>query len=204
GVVVAACGDTPATTGTTSTSAPAIATTSPGGHGEAGRDEAGRSLQSAIAAVGDDYGFSSTVTVDGVQISGIEGAVQGDTGSYVVESGGATLEYIVSPSGRWVRAPGADWVRLQGAVPVRAPLSLLAAPKSVEMVAQPEQDTIVRATYDAASLGFAGEEIEVRITIRGGILFSLEYGVAIGEGSASVVTLITPDTSAAPIELPDA
>jgi hypothetical protein len=195
-----ACGDDAAGPSTTS-SIPASSTTP----GRPGDGQAAAALANAIDAVGDEYAFTSTVTAEGDLVTQVDGTLSGDTGLYVVQSGGATLEYLISPDGRWVREPQADWVRLPGAAPVGAPLAVLATPISVE-VAQPDDPSRLRATYEGASLGFGEGAVEVEITIRSGMLAEIEYVVSLGEGQGSVIVVTTIDGDAEidPIPTPDA
>lgn len=198
--IVAACGDDDGASAAASTT---VTTTDPPGTTASGGDAAVR-LADAVAAVGTQYAFTSTVTAGGVEVTSVEGVLYGDTGSYVVHSGGATVEYIVAPTGRWIREPLGEWLPLQESAPVMAPLAVLSTPISVDTLSGSGDLLVLAAIYDGASLGFTDGEVEVHITLIDGVLTEIAYEVSLGEGqgTAEVVTVIDAEADVQPITLP--
>jgi len=199
--VVIGCGDDGTSEPTTTTTAVVVATTTTGGQGA---DSASRDLAAAIAATGDTYAFTSIVTAAGVEITSVEGVQYQGAGSYLVTTGGATVEYIVAPEGRWFRQPLGEWVPLQEPAPVRAPLAVFEAPALVEEISDEGGVTVFAATFDGVALGFAAGDITVTFQVRDGLLAQIEYAVELGEtqGLATVVTMIDTATEIQPIAIP--
>jgi len=197
--IASGCGDDAVTTTTTAAATP---TTLDG----QGPDTASSGLSEAIAATGDTYAFTSVVTTGDVEITTVEGVQFQGTGSYIVTTGGATIEYIVATEGRWFRQPLGEWIPLQEPAPVRAPLAVFSAPASVERTSDDAGVTVYEATFDGASIGFTAGDVTVTFRVRDGVLAQIEYTVALGDaqGQATVVTSIDTETELQPITLPEA
>ena len=199
-LALTACGDSSISATTTASVAPTTTAPSP----TPPDDDAARLFADAVAAVGDSYAFASTVVANGSEVTSVEGSLHGDRSSYVIRSGGSTLEYIVSSEGRWVRPPGGDWVTLGEPVPFAQPLAALASPLSLEVLSRSTEVTVLQATYEGATLGFTNGEMVVTITVVAGVLTRIEYTVPFGEDGtfSTVVTVIDAAADVPPITLP--
>lgn len=200
--IVIGCGDDGSSAPATTTIAAVVATTTT--TSDQGTDLAATDLADAIAATGDTYAFTSIVSADGVEITSVDGVQYQGTGSYVVHTGGATVEYIVAPEGRWFRQPLGEWVPLREPAPVRAPLAVFSTPASVTRTSDQGDITVFEATFDGVSLGFAAGDVTVTLQVRDGLLAQIEYTVALGDsqGLATVSTMIDTATEIQPIPIP--
>lgn len=201
-IVVAGCGDdTPAAT----TVAPTATTATTDGAGASTVAPKDDLLDAALANVGTRYAFTATVTLDGAEATRIEGTVYDGVGAYVVTSGGASVEYVVSDQGQWAREAGGDWAVLSGAAPLVDPLDPLTRPLRTRVLDTNGANALVEATYDGATLGFsAGGEVDVTITITDQAVTSISYDAPVGDGIAIVVTTFDGTADVAPIQVPPA
>lgn len=201
-IVLAACGDaTPAaTTGPGDTTATSVSSGDDGGQttGEVSLDE-------AITAVGTRYAFAATVTLDGSEVTRVEGVVYDGVGAYEVSSGGTTVDYVASDDGQWARQAGSEWTALAEAAPLIDPLDPLTRPLAVTVLETVGDDALVEATYDGATLGFAtAGEVLVTVTITDGVVSVISYDVAVGGGIATVITTFDGTADVSPIQVPPA
>jgi len=201
-LTLAACGDdTPAAT--TAVTAESTATTADGTGTASTAAPRDAVLGDALDAVGTRYAFTATVTLDGAEVTMVEGTVYDGTGAYQVAAAGATVEYVASDEGQWARQPGGEWTVLSEAAPLLDPLDPLSRPIDVRVLDSSGDDALLEATYDGATLGFAGGgRVDVSITITGGAVAAISYDVTVEGGTATVVTTFDGTADVSPIQVP--
>lgn len=200
-LTLAACGgDTPAAT----TADGGIATTAPATDGTTAPDATGdTSLADAVTAVGTRYAFAATVTLDGAEVTRVEGVVFDGVGAYEVTTGDATVDYVTSDEGQWARQPGGDWTALSEAAPLVDPLEPLTRPLDLRVLETAGTDALLEVTYDGTALGFSdGGEVVVTVTITDGVVSSISYDVSVGDGTATVIITFDGNAEVAPIQVP--
>lgn len=153
--------------------------------------------------MGTRYEFESTVSVDEEPLTRVSGRIYDDTSQFLVEAGGAEVEYIMSPQGQWVREPEGEWIELKASPPVEDPLGALAQPISVELIQAGDDETVIRAIYPGPALGFTEtDRVDVQLVVTDGRIASLEYTADIGGREATVVTAFTTAADVAPVSVP--
>jgi len=110
---------------------------------------------------------------------------------------------VITPEGRWARDPGGDWVTLQENPPLADPLSMLTAPKAIEILAVDGATVTIAAAYGGVALGFPDtEQITVEMVIAGSRLRSLRYSTEAGGDVATVETEISSKLNIEPVTAP--
>ncbi len=160
-------------------------------------------LSGAIAAVGTRYEFNTSVNLTGGTLTLVSGRIYDDSSAYLITTVASELEYVITPDGRWVREPGDQWVTLQEVAPLVDPLSILAAPTTIEILAVVDTTVTMAATYLGATLGFPDtDEVTIELVITGSRLTSLRYQAAAGPDIATVETEISTALDIAPVTPP--
>ncbi len=160
-------------------------------------------LSGAIAAVGTRYEFDTSVDLTGGTLTLVSGRIYDDASAYLITTVASELEYVITRDGRWVREPGDQWVTLQEVAPLIDPLSILAAPTSIEVLAVDDTTVTMAATYPGATLGFPDtDEVTIELVITGSRLTSLRYQAAAGPDIATVETAISTALDIAPVTAP--
>ena len=160
-------------------------------------------LSGAIAAVGTRYEFDTSVDLTGGTLTLVSGRIYDDASAYLITTVASELEYVITAEGRWVREPGDQWVTLQDVAPLVDPLSILAAPTTIEVLAADDTTVTIAATYLGATLGFPDtDEVTIELVITGSRLTSLRYQAAAGPDIATVETEISTTLDIAPITAP--
>ncbi len=206
-LVASACSDTSATTDAvnpTSGADDASSTaTRVAGSSATLIGDADELLSEAIAAVGIRYEFNTSVDLTGGTLTLVSGRIYDDASAYLITTVASELEYVITPDGRWVREPGDQWVTLQEVAPLVDPLSILAAPTTIEVLAVDDTTVTMAATYLGAAVGFPDtDEVTIELVITGSRLRSLRYQAAAGPDIATVVTEISTALDIAPVTAP--
>jgi len=205
-LVVSACSDTSTTTdaGNTPPSAGVeSAATTVAGSSATLIGDADELLSGAIAAVGTRYEFITSVDLTGGTLTLVAGRIYDDASAYLITTAASELEYVITPDGRWVREPGDQWVTLQEVAPLVDPLSILATPTTIEVLAVDDTTVTMAATYLGATLGFPDtDEVTIELVITGSRLTSLRYQAAAGPNIATVDTKISTALDIAPVTAP--
>jgi hypothetical protein len=203
---MAACGDDAATVTTQDQPMATGLTTAPTADtSDASTTPAESLLTNALDNVGARYAFTATVTLDGVETTGIVGTVYDGTGAYVVTSVSATVDYVVGPDGQWARQEGGVWTPLAAAAPLVDQLTPLAHPLRVDVIESDGDNALLVTAYTGTDLGFAADgEVTVTIVITGGAVTAISYEAPVGNGTATVTTTFDPTADVAPIQVPPA
>ncbi len=165
--------------------------------------DAGSLLTEAIAAVGTRYEFDSSVDLTGGTLTLVAGRIYDDSSAFLITTVGSELEYVITPQGRWVREPDDQWVVLQEGAPVADPLSPLANPTAIEVLAADDTTVTLAATYAGETLGFPeANQVSVELVIAGSRLISLRYQTAVGQDIATVETIISTSLDIEPVVAP--
>ncbi len=202
-VVVTACSSAPAATTTTALSVttrpPVPSETSP----EAPPD-APDLLRRAVAALQDGYRFTATVVVDGQVAASTDGRWQRGSSLLTVESGAATVDYLITPEGQWARTTGGEWSQVEEASPVGDPVTPIAEPLSAELLAWDGTTARILARYPAERLGRSGDPIDVTLMVVDGVLTELTYTFEADGAQVEATTTFTPDPNGPAITSPAA
>jgi len=165
--------------------------------------DVGQLLTDAIEAVGTRYEFATSVGMLGETLTRVSGRLYDDSSAYLITTSGSELEYVITPEGRWARDPGGDWVTLQENPPLADPLSMLTAPKAIEILAVDGATVTIAAAYGGVALGFPDtEQITVEMVIAGSRLRSLRYSTEAGGDVATVETEISSKLNIEPVTAP--
>jgi len=195
-LVASACSDTSTTTDAANPPSGAddgsSATTRVAGSSATLIGDADELLSGAIAAVGTRYEFNTSVDLAGGTLTLVTGRIYDDASAYLITTVASELEYVITPDGRWVREPGDQWVTLQEVAPLVDPLSILAAPTTIEVLAVDDTTVTMAASYLGATLGFPDtEDVTIELVITSSRLTSLRYQAAAGPDIATVETEIS-------------
>lgn len=157
-------------------------------------------LAAALAPLQGAAEFQTTVTIDGVVAVTSQGRSVGGATQLSVTTSGTTVEYIQMPPQAWARQSGGSWVLVAVDEAPGNPLSVLAAPTTLEGPFSRLPDTF-RATYLAAALGLAGDPVSVEITLDGSSA-TFTYQTDMAAHPAVSQTRIAPTTQLDPIVAP--
>jgi hypothetical protein len=173
----------------TSTTSPPTAPADPSTTSTSIPIDAAGLLQSALAAYGPGYAFTASATVAGQEAAAISGFVIGDGSQMTVSSGDGIADYVTTPDVAWIRVDGGDWQELEASGPFEPPLTSLASPTSIAVVAADGGDVSLVATYPGQTFGLAAD-VEMRLRVVEGLLVEAGYSA----GDAGVTTVFAPLT----------
>ena len=161
-----------------------------------------QALEEALLAYADGYSFTAEVRVADTLATAMSGRVVGSSSEIQIVSGGAALDYVSTPDGRWVRE-GTVWVQLDEKGSAEPPLAQLQSPDSIEVVDQVGDVVHLLATYQGLTLGVPDvDELDVAITIANGRLVAITYTVDLSDGQAVTATAFSPLSSTSVITTP--
>lgn len=161
-------------------------------------------LVAALDAARAGYVFESVVTLDGEVVTTVFGRVVGNALQAMVETGGAEVEYLSTPDGRWLREPGEEWLALQDAAPVGDPLAPLGGFQSVAVGEESEGRVVLIASYSPDSLGLESEDVvEVEVVVVDGVVARVSYSAEAQGRILEVVSTFTDIGTAPPVTGPD-
>lgn len=204
-VAVAACSDdgSSADSSGVASSTVAASTTASGDITTTVAPNPGVVLQDALAALTAGYHFTSTVTVNGAQSLVADGDRIGDASRLTITSADATVAYIITAEGSYVRPGDGDWERLDVPPATSDPISALSAPSGIAPLPTADGSVQVRVTVAATALGIAADGmVDVDVTVVNGAVTQVSYTTAIEGGDATVVTVIGPIADPTPISAP--
>lgn len=160
-------------------------------------------LQQGLAGLGTSYHFATTASVDGAVVATAEGDRIGDGSRLAVTANGATVQYVVTPDGTWVREDGQDWEPLDDPPATTDPVIALTTPTSVALGGVDGANVTVRATVPATALGIPGDgDVPVDAVVANGVLTSVTYASTLGGKPAGVTATFGPPADAAPVTVP--
>jgi hypothetical protein len=157
-------------------------------------------LTAALAPLQGGAEFQTTVTIDGVVAVSSQGRSVNGATQLTLTNAGAAVEYIQIPPQAWARESGGSWVLVAVDEAPGNPLSVLAAPTTLDGPLSRLPDTF-RATYPAAALGLEGDPVTVEITLDGSSA-TFTYQTDIAGHPAVSQTRIAPTTQLDPIVAP--
>lgn len=160
-------------------------------------------LQQGLAALSAGYHFTSSVTVNGAQTLVADGDRVGDASRLTITSNNATLSYVITSTGNYVKPGDGDWERLDVPPATTDPLTALAAASAVTALPPTDGYVQVRVTVPATALGIAADgAVDVDVTLQNGSIVQVTYTAAVEGGNATVITQIGPITDPTPITPP--
>lgn len=160
-------------------------------------------LQDVLADLAAGYHFTSTVTVNGVQSVVADGDRIGDASRLTITGSNATVAYVITAGGSYVKPEDGDWERLDVSPATSDPITALSSPSGIAPLPTSDGSVQVRVTVAATALGIAAEgSVEVDVTLVDGAVAQVTYTAAIEGGTAMVVTVIGPVADASPIVPP--
>jgi HPt (histidine-containing phosphotransfer) domain-containing protein len=146
------------------------------------------------------YAFEATVSIDGVTAISTTGRTVAGASRLSVQSTGHTVEFIEVPPRAWARQSGGAWVEMQASAS-GDPLSVLAKPTSVELVAGAGGDEL-HATYPGRALGLAAASVTIDIKLGTPQSITFQYDATIGGRPEHSVTVVHAATDSTPIKAP--
>jgi hypothetical protein len=161
-------------------------------------------LSSARTALGSNYHFTSTFVVNGAQTLVADGDRVGEASKLSITKDGATVNYVVLPTASYAQPEGGDWA-LQDTPPATAdPISSLASPVAVGVLADGGKKVRLRVVVPANLLGVGTSgNADLEVVIVDGVLSEIDYGTPVkGGGVASVATVVKTLPNAQPIAAP--
>lgn len=160
-------------------------------------------LASALAALGPDYRFDSTITVNGATAATASGDRVGDASRFDVVSNATQVSYVVLPDASYVRQGDGAWEALQDAPAAVDPIDALASPIGVTLVSGGAPSAELDVVVDAAALGVGGDgQVTVRASLTSGTLTSVYYENAANGQAAQSLTTFGPVGDSAPVVAP--
>lgn len=150
-------------------------------------------LDTALTAYATGYHFKVTAVVNAQTASVIEGRAVGGAAAFTVQSGDASVEYVVTSQGRWVRNVGSEWNLLAEAPPPTDPLVAVATPLAIEVASADGATMVLRAEYAA----FTAD-----LTLNTGLLVAANYEITDQGVVSTVVTEFAPLGDTTPITAP--
>lgn len=188
-------GPAPETIATTGGATSAPATTAP--------IDGAALLQAAFATLAPGYHFATTVTIDGVVTITSEGDRVGDGTRLTIVRDGASVAYVITPAGTWVQPDGGEWEQLDTVAASTDPIQALGAPLSVIVTAGDGTAIRLAVSVPAASLGLPGDVPQtVSVLIDGTTVREVGYSTAVGNGTATVVAILSPIVDTTPVVAP--
>lgn len=162
-------------------------------------------ISAGLDALAVGYHFTTTVTLDGADVLVADGDHVGDgTRITVTRSGGAAVDYVVTPAGSWVRPIGGEWdVVASDTPPTTDPIVALRTPTAAVVTSIEGTVTTIMATVPALALGVAADgEANVLITLDGATLRDISYSAPLDGRAAVVRSVIGPVADATAVVAP--
>ncbi len=160
-------------------------------------------LAAAFGGLAAGYTFDTTIAVGGKVATHAHGRSVDGSSDFVVESGGASITYRTIPPRSWVKQPGKAWVAVDSGVPDGDPLDALAAPTSIEVLADGPDGLRLRASYPASALGLTTtESVSVTLTVGPDGSLGATYTVPTSAGPATSETSLRTEPGQEPIVAP--
>jgi hypothetical protein len=175
-------------------------------------------LQTAVDELADSpYHFLTVVTAGGGVALQAEGDQIGDGSRFVVLRDDASVEYVVTADGTWVKPDGEEWRRSDIEVTTANPVPALAAATTVTVESTDDSPAgsttagstaagstvVLVASVPDAALGYEGDgAIEVTVTLLDGAIDQVQYFTTVQGLEASLLTRVGPVTDDAPVVAP--
>jgi hypothetical protein len=160
-------------------------------------------VRDALAAAGSSYRFTSVVVIGDQVNTTITGVVDGTSFSSTIVTADATVDYIKTDEGEWVRGDDQQWVVLDEPSPVSDPLAPLRDPIGAEVVRADGSILEIVATYPGSILGSEAAEAPVTLVIDGGLVRAIRYDVMVGGSPTRVDTELSDFGTVEPITAPE-
>jgi hypothetical protein len=174
-------------------------------------------LQTAVDELADSpYHFLTVVTAGGGVALQAEGDQIGDGSRFVVLRDDASVEYVVTADGTWVKPDGEEWRRSDIEATTANPVPALAAATTVTVESTDDSPAgsttagstagstvVLVASVPDAALGYEGDRaIEVTVTLLDGAIDQVQYFTTVQGLEASLLTRVGPVTDDAPVVAP--
>jgi len=160
-------------------------------------------LQNALGAISAGYHFATTVTVDGATVLSAEGDRVADGTRLSVTQNSASVKYVITPVGTWVKPGDGDWQKLDTPAATTDPILALQSPTAVTVDSADPAATTLSVSVSAQSLGLTGDaQVVVAVAITGGSLRSVSYSTTIAGKAAAVQASIGAVVDGSPVVAP--
>ncbi len=160
-------------------------------------------LQNALGAISAGYHFATTVTVDGATVLSAEGDRVADGTRLSVTQNSASVKYVITPVGTWVKPGDGDWQKLDTPAATTDPILALQSPTAVTVDSADPAATTLSVSVSAQSLGLTGDaQVVVAVAITGGSLRSVSYSATIAGKAAAVQASIGAVVDGSPVVAP--
>ncbi len=160
-------------------------------------------LQNALGAISAGYHFATTVTVDGATVLSAEGDRVADGTRLSVTQNSASVKYVITPVGTWVKPGDGDWQKLDTPAATTDPILALQSPTAVTVDSADPAATTLSVSVSAQSLGLTGDaQVVVAVAITGGSLRSVSYSTTIADKAAAVQASIGAVVDGSPVVAP--
>ena len=160
-------------------------------------------LQNALGAISAGYHFATTVTVDGATVLSAEGDRVADGTRLSVTQNSASVKYVITPVGTWVKPGDGDWQKLDTPAATTDPILALQSPAAVTVDSADPAATTLSVSVSAQSLGLTGDaQVVVAVAITGGSLRSVSYSTTIAGKAAAVQASIGAVVDGSPVVAP--
>ena len=160
-------------------------------------------LKDAVAALGEDYHFVTTATVNGTTILTAEGDRVGSGARLMLTSDAGAVSYVVTSAGSWAKTENGEWAALDVPQATTDPLSALNSPSLVAKVPDSPQGQDYAAVVQNDALGVSGGgTATLVVTVIDGRVTAVSYStVALGQ-AAQVTTVLSTVKNADPVVAP--
>ena len=160
-------------------------------------------LQTALAALGAGYHFSTAVTVNGAVILTADGDKVGAGTRLKVVQNSAAVQYVITANGTWVMPDGGQWQQLDTAPAATDPIVALRSPSAVAVTSTAGTTVNLAVTVAASALGVSGDApVSVALTIVNGVVNTITYATTVNSQPATVVATIGPVVDSTPVVAP--
>lgn len=160
-------------------------------------------LQNALGAISAGYHFATTVTVDGATVLSAEGDRVADGTRLSVTQNSASVKYVITPVGTWVKPGDGDWQKLDTPAATTDPILALQSPTAVTVDSADPAATTLSVSVSAQSLGLTGDaQVVVAVAITGGSLRSVSYSTTIAGTAAAVQASFGAVVDGSPVVAP--
>ena len=151
-------------------------------------------ITDAIAKLGPNYHFATSVKVGDQVVLSAQGDRVGE-GSRISLSGDAgVVSYVIVGGASWAKPDDGVWAQLESAPANADPLAALARATSATVVKAEGETTTVEVTVANSDLGIAGDgSSQVTVQITSGVLVFVVYATTVDNQAAVVAT--EPDTN---------
>lgn len=160
-------------------------------------------LKEAVAALGANYHFVTTATVNGSTVLTAEGDRVGDGARLMLTSDAGAVSYVVTADGSWAKPENGTWAALDVPAATTDPLSALGSPSIVAKVPDSPlgQDYAAVVQNDALGISGGGTATLV-VTVVDGRVTAVTYTSVVSGQAAQVTTVLSAVTNAEPVVAP--